>query len=131
MDDVGVAGVAPFAVACELEGEPVSLPFDLEPGATLVCAYEVDVTGYAKAGDEGTNTATVMASGEEQPLTATAGWAFDEPTSEKNASVHLWDYSDLVGDWLFLQQFDAPDGGTFTYSNHFAWADYQTTSTGM
>ncbi|MFU8870167.1 hypothetical protein, partial [Natronococcus sp.] len=127
MDDVGVPGVNPFAVACELDEEPVSLPFDLEPGETLVCAYEVDVTGDVEAYD-GTNTATVMASGEEHPLTATAGWAFDEPSSEKNAIVYLWDYSDLNGHWLFLRQFDAPDGGTFTYSNHFAWTDYQKSS---
>ena len=128
MDDVGVAGVAPFAVACELEGEPVSLPFDLEPGEMLVCGYEVDVTAYALPGDDGTNTATVMASGEDDPLTATAGWSFGHASSEKNATVYLWDYSDLNGEWLFLEAFHAPTGGTVTYDHHFAWEDFQKSS---
>jgi hypothetical protein len=131
MDDVGVAGVAPFAVACELDEQPVSLPFALEPGAMLECAYEVDVTKYVTADSTGTNTATVNATGEDDPLTATAGWSFPRASSEKHATVYLWDRNDLSGEWLYLGQFDAPHGGIVTYEHHFAWADYEGSSVGV
>lgn len=121
-DNLGVSGVAPFAVDCELAGSAVSLPYPLGPGDVLTCAYSRDVSGYVEADDSGTNTATIVARGEDDPLTATDDWVFH--ASETNATVYLWDYSDLSYEWAYLAEFHAPEGGTFTYTHDFAWTDY-------
>ena len=126
-DAVGVANVMPFDVDCELNGDAVGLPYDLEAGETLVCAYSVDVTDSVDAHASGVNTATVEAAGEDDPLTATANWSFGAPTTETNATVYLWDISDLIGDWEYLGSFDAPDEPstwTISYENRFEWASY-------
>ena len=64
------AGGTPAQVSC-------SLPQDLAPGGTLVCPYTLSLGSKAN----GTNTVTVQTSGLVAGASATADYAFGEPTS--------------------------------------------------
>jgi hypothetical protein len=94
-----------------------AFPYTLEVGNTLTCSYDVDVDGKISGKNEVDVTTEVTT------YSAEAAVIWGEPTSEFNASVTIQDVSDLFGE-VSLGTLAAPNGGTFTYSKDFAWADY-------
>lgn len=129
VDDLGLAGY-----------EDITLDCDVDPnGATLLLLEEINCTyavalldGEAAASDSGTNTVTVEYSSAvdgDETDGATADWAFDEPTTEINATVNINDISDLFGE-VALGSVTAPNGDSFTYGKDFAYADYGPTGCG-
>ena len=116
-DDLGLEGFDDIALDC---GD-IAFPYSLTYGETLTCSYSQDVSGEVEAGDTGTNTVTVMVEDEAAPYVATADWAFDAPTYERNAVVYVWDYKVWDGKtWVKLGSFEAPAGGRITYDERFA-----------
>jgi hypothetical protein len=99
------AGGTPGQVNC-------GLPHDLAPGATLVCPY----TASLESKTNGTNSVTVQTSGLVGGASATADYAFGEPTTVVgDASVVVTD-TDPAGP----RDIAVSDDRTFTYGKGFA-----------
>jgi hypothetical protein len=92
-------------------------PYTLGVGEELTCSYDQDVVSKIS----GKNVVVVTTERDIYSAEAVLSWG--EPTSEVNASVTIKDDSDLFG-VKTLGTFTAPNGGQFTYSKDFAWADY-------
>lgn len=110
VDDV-LAG-ASIDVTC-----PVSFPYTLPAGASLICTYSEDVTD--KIG--GNNVVTVTT--EKDTYTDTEPITWGGPAKEFYKTVTISDISDLFGTQT-LGTVTAPNGATFQYSKTFNWADY-------
>lgn len=105
-------GDTPVTVDC---GE-AAFPYTLPVGETLTCTYCAD--GFVG----GTNKVTVTtARGNEYSANAEIEW--DKPTNEFYKTVTIKDVSDLFGEQNF-GSVTAPDGGHFTYTKDFKWANY-------
>jgi hypothetical protein len=127
-DDLGFAGYSDIEVNC-----PVSLPYMLAFGEKLICTYEVDLTGEAKPGDNGTNRVDVVVTGDSNEYFATDDWAFGlRPDEEINECVTITDtnpgfeakYPPPVQVCVGTDINAEGDSKEFSYSETFAWDDY-------
>jgi hypothetical protein len=96
---------------------PVTLPHTLLPGETLACTYSQELEDKF----EGTNWVKVTTKKDEYKASAKLVWG--DPTYEVNATVKVWDNSNLLG-FKDLGTVTAPENGKFTYTKEFKWADY-------
>lgn len=92
----------------------VTFPYTLAIGATLTCDYDED--GYVT----GVNEVTVTTAEEifNNTYTASESIVWGGPDVDTHASVDIMDNGSLLG------TLTAPNGGTFTYTQSFAYADY-------
>ncbi|WP_137846453.1 hypothetical protein [Microbacterium sp. 2FI] len=112
----------PVAVACESEEGPIDFTlgtYFLEPGDMIGCTYGVEVDSMIG----GTNTATATTAGGSYYHTVDVEWG--GPTTETNASITATDVSELFPGADKVWNYTAPTGGTETYSNTFAWDEYE------
>jgi hypothetical protein len=103
----GVSDVVSPAIAAGVTC-PVSFPFALASGATLVCTYSTALPD----GSNRTNTATVTTSGTVGGGTANAAVTFGNPTTEVNATVNVTDtFAGSLGSFS--------DSGSTSYNRTF------------
>ena len=95
----------------------VAFPYTLAVGETLTCTYSED--GYI----EGFNEVTVTTERDTYGATEPIVWN-EAPDVEINETVNIEDLSSEFGTEA-LGSVTAPDGDSFTYSEDFAWLDYQ------
>jgi hypothetical protein len=116
--DAVITGVSDLLV-----GNPVALdfgvtfPYTLKVGEVLTTTYDVDLQSRL-AGD---NVVTVTTEGNPDGYEGSATLSWGDPTVEINKTVTIVD--DLYGDEP-LGTATAPADGRFTYSEDFAWANY-------
>jgi len=101
----------------EYEGDPI----DLVEGATLTLYYREFVDSKIEGDNEVTIT-TERDSYSADPVAIVWG----DPDVEINETVNIEDLSDLFGK-VDLGSVTAPNGDTFTYTEDFAWEDYEET----
>jgi uncharacterized repeat protein (TIGR01451 family) len=95
----------------------VTFPYTLEVGDTLDGTYDEDVASKI----EGENEVTVTTERDEYFASEDIVW--NDPDEEFLKTINVKDVSDLFGE-VDLGELTAPNGGTFDYSECFAWADY-------
>ena len=109
---VDVLGGTTITIDC---GEEFELPFTLEAGQTLICAYDED--GYF----EGDNVVTVTTARDTYSAIEPIVWG--DPDMVINETVNIKDISDLFGE-VDLGTVTAPNGAQFTYDKFFAYEDF-------
>ena len=95
----------------------VAFPYTLPVGETLTGTYSED--GYF----EGENVVTVTTERDTYGDTKDIVWS-EDPNLETNKTVNIEDISSEFGT-VALGSVTAPNGDSFTYSEDFAWVDYQ------
>jgi hypothetical protein len=113
VEDV-LAGM-PIAVDC-----PVSFPYTLPVGGTLVCTYSVDVDHMI----EGYNVVTVKT--EKDMYMAQAAIVWGEPTMELYKTINVKDVSALRFPNVVVREFGPvmAQDATFMYEEMITWAEF-------
>jgi Domain of unknown function DUF11 len=106
-----ITGIADSAAGTPAEVS-CSLPQDLAAGATLVCPYTLTLGSKAN----GTNTVTVQTSGLVAGASATADYAFGEPTTVSGDAAIVVTDTDPAGP----RGVTVSESQTFTYAKSFA-----------
>jgi hypothetical protein len=110
-----VLGGTLIDVSCKVDDVPVTFPYTLKVGKTMICTYAED------GKFEGDNKVTVTTEWDKYYATEPIVWG--DPNKEYYKTVTIKDVSDLFGEKV-LGQVTAPNGATFVYEYYFTWQEY-------